>query len=274
MAILLALIASVAWGSGDFFGGLLSRRRNAIAVVFFMQGFGLVGVVAWAQITHAWEFGPFVLYGVIAGISGSVGLMTFYRALALGTMGIVAPIAALGVLVPLGYGLIRGDQPSVVQWLGILFAIVGVVAASGPELSGKVSPRPLVLATITAVLFGCAMAFMAAGADESPTMMIVTMRVVQSLGAVAVFAYWRGFGGITVRDLPLAALVGVLDVGANVAYEFAAARGPITIVAVLSSFAPVTTLLFGRFVLRERLEWVQYIGVALAISGAVAVSAG
>ncbi len=274
MAILLALIASAAWGSGDFFGGLLSRRRNAIAVVFFMQGFGLVGVLAWAQVTQAWEFGPFVWFGIIAGISGSIGLMTFYRALAIGTMGIVAPIAALGVLVPLGYGLIRGDEPSVIQWLGILFAIVGVVAASGPELSGKVSPRPLILAAVTALLFGCAMAFMAAGADESPTMMIVTMRVVQSVGAIAVFAWWRNVGGMTFRDLPLAALVGVLDVGANVAYEFAAAQGPITIVAVLSSFAPVTTLLFGRFVLRERLEWVQYIGVALAITGAVAVSAG
>ena len=274
MSLLLSFAASVMWGTADFFGGLLARRRSAVAVVLVMQWFGLAAVLLWAQLTNAWAFGNFLWLGVVAGLTGSAGLMTFYRALAIGRMGIVAPIASMGVLVPLIYGLVRGDEPSLWQWAGILAAIVGVMAASGPELSGKVSPTPVLLAVVTALFFGVAMSFMAAGAASSPTMTIVAMRVVQTAVGLVVFASWRGFGGMTRVDLPLAALVGALDVGANVAYQFATVYGRLTIVSVLSSFAPVATLILGRTILRERLEPVQYVGVAVAITGAVLVSAG
>lgn len=272
MAALLALLSSITWGTGDFFGGLLARRRSAIAVVLAMQVFGLLFVSGYATVRGDWSTGPYLFAGIAAGVSGTLGLMAFYRALAIGTMGIVAPIAALGVVVPLMYGLIRGDQPSPWQWMGILIAIIGVMAASGPELTGGASPEPLIFAGVAAALFGTAMAFMAAGAGHSPTMTVVVMRVVQVLIAIGFWIAWRGFGGITRSDLPLAAVVGLFDVGANVMYSAAAALGPVSIVAVLGSFPPVATAVLGRFVLHERLTLLQYVGVCMALTGAITIS--
>ena len=277
MAALLALLSSMAWGTGDFFGGLLSRRRNSVAVVIAMQVFGLITVVAWSLVTNAWASGPFIWAGVAAGVSGSAGLMAFYRALAIGTMGIVAPIAALGVVVPLLYGLTRGEHPSAIQWVAITVAVVGVLAASGPELTGGASPRPLILASLSAVMFGIALAFMAVGAANaggSASMTILSMRTVQVLIGIGIWIRWRGFGGITRSDLPMAAITGVFDVSANLLYAIAAAIGPITLVAVLGSMPPVATTLLGRTVLHERLTRLQYAGVGMAILGAIGISAG
>lgn len=264
----------MSWGTGDFFGGLLSRKRNAVAVVLMMQTFGLMFVSAYATLTGGWTTGSYLWAGVAAGLSGTAGLMAFYRALASGTMGVVAPIAALGVLVPLVYGLARGEQPSPVQWMGILVAVIGVMAASGPELTGQASAAPLIYACAAAVLFGTAMAFMAAGASDSATMTVVVMRLVQVTVAIGFWLWWRGVGGIRREDLPTTALVGFFDVAANVMYSAAAAIGPVTMVAVLGSLPPVATAVLGRFALKERLTALQYVGVALAISGAVAISAG
>ena len=76
------------------------------------------------------------------------GLVCFYTALSSGTMGVVAPIAALGVVVPIVLGVATGEQPSAWAWVGMLVAVVGVTLASGPELTGEVSARPVVLARV------------------------------------------------------------------------------------------------------------------------------
>ena len=274
MAALLALLSSVTWGTGDFFGGVLARRRSAVAAVLMMQLFGLLFISGYATATGTWEAGNYLGLGIAAGLAGTAGLVAFYRALALGTMGIVAPIAAMGVVVPLVYGLTRGDQPGPWQWLGILAAIVGVMAASGPELNGEASARPLVLAGVAALFFGLAMALMAAGASHSAVMTVLTMRVVQVALAIGFWIRWRGFGGITRGDLPMAALVGAFDVGANLMYSIAAAMGPVTIVAVLGSLPPVATAVLGRVALKERLSSLQYFGVGLAVAGAIAIGVG
>ena len=274
MAALLAFASSIVWGTGDFFGGLLSRRRSAIAVVLAMQTFGLLFIAAFATATGGWSLQGNLVPGIAAGVAGTVGLMAFYRALALGTMGVVAPIAALGVVLPLVYGLVLGDLPSPLQWAGILAAIIGVMAASGPELSGGTAGKALALALLAAAMFGSAMALMAAGATDSAVMTVALMRVVQVAIAIGFWVRWRGFGGVSRGDLPLLALVGLCDVSANLMYSVAAAMGPVSIVAVLGSLPPVATAVLGRFVLKERLVGVQYVGVVLALAGVVAISAG
>lgn len=274
MAAPLAFASSMMWGTADFFGGKLSRTRSAFAVVLAMQVFGLLFVSIWATVSGAWALGSFWIGGTAAGIAGLIGLVAFYAALASGTMGVVSPIASLGVVVPLSFGLFRGDEPSSLQWMGILIAIVGVMAASGPELTGRVGARPLLLALAAAVMFGVALSCMADGAQTNPTMTIVAMRVVQVLIAVVMFAKWRGFGGLTVSDVPALALIGFCDVGANVLFAVAAGIGPISIVAVLGSLPPIATAALSAIFLKERLSAVQYVGVALAMTGVIMLNAG
>src|SRR3954447_17210948 len=206
MTTALALCASLLWGTADFLGGTAARRLPATGVVLASQAVALVGLLVVALTTGAFT-GPigYLGWAVAAAVVGLVALVGFYAALADGTMGVVAPIASLGVVVPVAVGLAQGDHPSVWQGLGVALAVVGVVLASGPELRGDRSAgtRPLVLAGVAAVGFGTVIVCVVHGARSSTTMTLLVMRatsvVVLGLlaigGAVAVRAQ--------TRDLPL-----------------------------------------------------------------------
>jgi drug/metabolite transporter (DMT)-like permease len=141
MPAALALLASVLWGTADYLGGTASRRLPVASVLAVSQLVALLGLLPLALVLGAYdEPRGFVLPGAAAGLCGVIGLAAFYRALALGTMGVVAPVAALGVVVPVGAGLLAGESPSPLQVGGILAALVGVVLASGPELRGGPVP--------------------------------------------------------------------------------------------------------------------------------------
>lgn len=273
MLSLLALASSACWGTADFFGGLYSKRRPAVAVVGWTQSLAFLVLTAvvlarWGDLT--WTVWP--LWSVAAGVSGITGLLCFYTALSIGTMGVVAPIAALGVVVPVLLGVATGDQPSAWAWIGILVAVVGVTLASGPELSGAVSARPVVLAAVAAVGFGFAMFGIDRGARSSTLMTLWGMR----LTSVVVFGIlalaMRSVGGVVVRDLPPLLLIGCGDMAANVLFAIASSRGQVSVASVLASLYPVATILLARAILKERLRRVQQVGVVLSLAGAAVIS--
>ncbi len=275
MGALLALSASLMWGAADFLGGALSRRMPALAVYGLSQVVGLAALIVFATATGAWDADPaFWPWAIGAGVLGIVSMVTFYAALAIGPMGIISPLVALSVLIPVGYGLLRGEQPAGIAMVGILVAVVGVLLASGPELSGGQSPRALVLAGTSALAFGVIVIFMAEGSKYSATMTVTGMRItaVTCLMCAAVWA--RSVGNPTSRDiLPLVA-IGIFDAAANVAFGMATALGMLATVSVLAALYPVVTAVLAAIVLRERLKPVQYIGVTGAIIGVVMISAG
>ena len=160
------------------------------------------------------------------------------------------------------------------QILGILAAVVGILLASGPELSGAESARPLILAGVAALGFGGMYLTMAEGSAYSPLMTMTGMRVTTVILFVVILAKARTLGGATPRDaLPLIA-IGVFDAGANVAYGVATTIGLLATTAVLGSLYPVVTALLAAVVLHERLRAVQYVGVGVAMVGVVMISAG
>jgi len=275
MAALLALLSSVTWGSADYLGGMLTKKRPAIAVVGGSQPFGLLLAVLAAVLTGTCTFShEIVLYGIVAGITGLTGLVCFYIALSTGRMGIVSPISSLGVILPLVIGLAHGDRPSLVQMIGIGAAIIGIVLASGPELRGGASPRPVIFALCAAVTFGLTIYYMARGADASPTMTIVTMRITQVAIMVVVALAMRSLGGLVVEDLPKLAAIGLTDASANILFTSAAALGLLSITAVLGSLYPMVTVLLAWWLNGERLARVQYWGIAATMVGVLAITVG
>jgi drug/metabolite transporter (DMT)-like permease len=128
MAAVLALLSSVLWGSADFLGGTVSRRHQAALVVGTSQAAGLVAIAVVAVAAGALGDDPgYLPWAILSGVAGVVGLVSFYAALAAGTMGVVSPIAALGVVVPVLAGLLKGERPAVIQLVGIVVAVAGVV---------------------------------------------------------------------------------------------------------------------------------------------------
>jgi drug/metabolite transporter (DMT)-like permease len=282
VAALLALLSSLLWGSADFLGGTLSRRYAAVVVVAGSQLAGLLSVLVVAaaagELDAPTEYLP---WAVLAGLSGVVGLTCFYAALAAGTMGVVSPIAALGVVVPVLVGLARGERPGGVQLVGIVVAVAGVVLASGPELSGRAGGRPLLLAGVAAVGFGLALLFIAEGAQTSTLMTLLAMRAssvtVLAFVVAAVVRRSRETGrpwALRRRDLLPTFLVGVGDAAANLTFGLASTRGLVSIVAVLGSLYPVFTVLLARVLHDERLVRVQTVGVAGALGGVVLIAVG
>jgi drug/metabolite transporter (DMT)-like permease len=275
MAALLAIGSSILWGSADFVGGLVSRSRNAYAVVAGSQAFGLLTIGIVALVTGDWRASlGYLPWAVAAGLSGAVGLVAYYAGLSSGTMGVVAPIASMGAVVPVALAIAGGEKPSWVQLVGIAVALVGVAAASGPELSGGTGRRPVMLACIAGLAFGFALFFIGHGSAHNQVMTLVGMRAATVLLFLVTALALRTVGGLQRRDAGPLAVVGVGDVVANLMFAVASTRGLLSVASALTSFYPVVTTLLARWVLHERLRAIQGLGVALAVGGVALITVG
>ncbi|MER5378692.1 DMT family transporter [Streptomyces sp. NPDC002688] len=285
MTALFALATSLLWGLADFGGGLLTRRTPALTVVVASQSIAAVVLGAIVVATGGWNAaGPQLWFAVAAGLVGPIALLSFYKALALGPMGVVSPLGSLAVAVPIGVGLFLGERPGLLQIAGIAVAVGGVVLAGGPQLRGAPVQRQAILLTLIAAAgFGSVFALIAE-ASSSVTGLFLALFVqrvtnVVTGGAALAVSVRRGApalpeGGFPWASLPALAFVGLADVAANGTYSIAAQHGPVTVAAVLASLYPVVTALAARGVLRERLRAVQAAGAGLALVGTVLLATG
>jgi len=278
-AAVLALLGALSWGTGDFFGGLASRRAHVLTVLVLSQAVGLAGVAAWAVASGDSPPGlADIVPAVGAGAAGAAGLAALYRGMAIGAMGIVAPISALSPGVPLAVDLVRGDAPAAVQWAGIATALTGVVLLArepgGTTTRGTGLAAGVSLALVAALGFGLFVVGLDAASDGGATWAVVVARTSSTLVALCavllVSVPLRPPGGL----LPAIAAVGVFDTTANALVAVATTYGSAGIVAVLSALYPLTTILLARVFLSERLDRPRRVGGALALAGAALVAIG
>jgi len=278
-AAVLALLGALSWGTGDFFGGLASRRAHVLTVLVLSQAVGLAGVAAWAVASGDSPPGlADIVPAVGAGAAGAAGLAALYRGMAIGAMGIVAPISALSPAVPLAVDLVRGDAPAAVQWAGIATALTGVALLArepgGTTTRGTGLAAGVSLALVAALGFGLFVVGLDAASDGGATWAVVVARTSSTLVALCavllVSVPLRPPGGL----LPAIAAVGVFDTTANALVAVATTYGSAGIVAVLSALYPLTTILRARVFLSERLNRPRRVGGALALAGAALVAIG
>jgi drug/metabolite transporter (DMT)-like permease len=277
VASLLALSGAVLWGVGDFLGGFTSRRLAVLAVLTISQAVGLAGVALWVWAASD----PFpglseILPAAAAGVAGLIGLAALYRGLAVGAMGIVAPISAASPLVPLAVDAARGVTPTLLQCLGIVLVLLGIVALSR-EPSGVGTGRIAVgagLAVVAALGFGGFIVGLDAGSDESAPWAVVAARSASVAIALSAAALTATSLRPPVRFVPVLVAVGAFDTGANVCVAFATTKGAAGIVAVLSALYPIVTVVLARLVLDERLSVPRRAGGVIALGGAALVAAG
>jgi drug/metabolite transporter (DMT)-like permease len=279
MSAFLALFSSLLWGSADFLGGTLTKKYKAVAVTAVSQSFGLlfgilviVSTSSWLAPNLSWD--GYVIPGVLAGLLGFGGLTAFYAGLATGRMGVVSPISSLSVLIPLAIAIFGGEQPNTLQIIGMVVALIGAFCASGPEIRGGVSAKPLIFAVIAAIGFGGAITLIAKGSQSSPIMTMTTMRFTTFIIALILLLRYRSFGGFTKKDLPILILIGGADFFGNLLLGIATTKGLVSLAVVLGSLFPIVTVLLAFKFLHERLHKVQFLGVVLAISGVVILSLG
>jgi len=279
LTLALGLAASLVWGSADFLGGLSARRSPLWTVVLVAQLGGLAfAVTIWVAAAGSAPEPAALLAGAGGGAAGVIAVAAFYRALAIGTMGVVAPIAATGAAVPVAVGLLSGERPTAVQLVGAAVATAGVALAARERTSGRSAAhtRSVLLAAVAAVGFGLTFVGLERAGDADPYWAILTARATAAALVVLAAAAVRPRleRPSTGRGLATLVLVGVLDTAANVLFVLAAEEGLLSVVSVLGSLYPAVTVLLARWVLDERLDRSQAAGVVLTLLGVAGIAAG
>lgn len=267
MTTVIALASALVYGSADFLGGVASRRTAALGVVAISQAVGLALILVAlpflgpARVVRA-DFG----WGAAAGIFGALGVLLLYRALAVGTMSIVAPLTAVfAALVPILAGVVRGERPSTVARIGVALAVVAIalVSRTRDDQAGVVSRRGILTALGAGILIGL---FLVAldGASDAAGLWTLAIARAASVTLLVPLALARKLRPPREALAPIVGS-GVLDMAANVLYLLAVMRGMLALVATLVSLYPAATVILARIIYGERLSGVQKAGVALAI---------
>jgi drug/metabolite transporter (DMT)-like permease len=280
VAYFLALASAVLYGTADFLGGLASRRASTIAIVLVSQAAGLVPLTLLLFVLPGAPSGQDFVWGAIAGLAGSVGVALLYRALAIGTMSIVAPTTAVcAVMLPVLVEALRGERLPPMTQGGIGLAVVAIVLVSqqdsaesaGAGSTRRVIPPGIGLAFMSGVaigLFFLALARTSAAAGLWPLFASRGLSMV-IFGAIAAAGSQRL--RLDSEVLKIAVTCGVVDMLANALYLLASRGGPLSVVVTLASLYPASTVVLARVVAGERLSRRQGIGVACALAAVVVI---
>ena len=283
MTALLAVLSAVFIGSADFVGGLASRTVNGVRVAAFVAIMGLPLAFVVSLAYGAEHVGRNdVIWSVLSGIAVAIGLGCFYIGMGRGLISVVAPVAAVtGAVIPVVYGLARGERPGALALVGLVvaFAAVAVVslaqAEQHPETTVGVDRHVIALALASGLFFGVFYITLSSVSDDAGLWPVTISRAAGSVVLVILsLILTRGFFGGVVRLWRMVLLIAILEVSGMVPLLLALQRGPVAIASVLASLYPVTTVLLAAFVLRERLSRLQYVGVACALVSVALVSTG
>ena len=277
IAVVFGTLAAVLYGSADFLGGFAAKRAPMLAVTLVAQAVGLVILLPIVAFYHGRAGVPEMLWAFGGGVFGGIGIALLYHALAIGKMGVVSPITAvLAAAFPIVVGVVRGDALAWYQLLGIGVALVAVVLISlSKEESGK---REIATSGVKeAIGSGLAIGvfFLALGLSRRSGGFdgLLAARV----GSVACLFLLVLITRTKVREVQpavgIGSATGAIDMTANALYVVAAQTGELAIASVLASLYPASTVFLARFVLGERLQLVQKIGVGLALAGVALIAA-
>ena len=274
--VLLSLCSAIAYGLSDFIGGVLSRRASAWAVAAASQAAAMIVAVAMVAANPIEAPGKSLMWGAIGGIGASAGNVLIYRGLGSGRMSVVAPVSALAsAALPVLVGLLTGERPGMQRLIGVALALPAVWLVSGGG-SGLRNVRLADVAIGAAAGLGFGLQFSALGQIPSTAGWTpLALSQVVSVGgivltAIALSASWVPRD----RHSRLGAVAGVLAGIATITFQLATQAGMLTIAGVLASLYPAATVMLAAFVLRERIQPAQGVGLALAVAAVLLIAAG
>jgi drug/metabolite transporter (DMT)-like permease len=265
----------VAWGCGDFGGGLLTRRTALFGVVFISQFVGLALALALALLRgETFPTQTDVAWSIAAGTAGVIGISALYRGLAVGRMGVVAPVTGvMAATIPVAAGIVLQGVPPPLVMAGIAIAVVAVVLVSraSDERSG---PSGLGLALVSGGAIGAMSVCISQLSDGHVFGPLTLIRTTQAVLIVAFVLVTRSAWRVEPRLVPAAAAVGILDMAGNGLFIVAVQTGALAVAAVLSSLYPVTTVILATVFLRERITRSHAVGIGLAAVAIACIAAG
>jgi len=287
VVIFLGLAAAVLYGSGDFLGGMATRKLPVLPVLLLADTAGLIVALVVAATSPGTIAVAGLAWGISAGLIGGVGLIIFYIGLATGPMSVVAPVAGLvSTVLPVGVALAEGERPEVGVYAGAVLCLVAIVMTSSAGDGGSTAGpagrasrpgrgRAIAYGAVAGAAFGLFFLLIRNAGESGEFWPVAAGRIGELavvLIAAAVLRRSLSPAGADVRLLLAAAGAGAIDVVANICYVAATRTGAFGLAVVLASLYPGFTVLLARVVLGERLRWVQRAGLALAAIGILLVT--
>jgi len=280
LTVIIGTTSALIFGAADFLGGLAARRMSAVLTTAIAAVTGLVVFsLALPFLEGNWSSDAVVL-GAASGVAGAIAIGLLYACLAIGPMSILSPLTAVvSAIVPLTYGLVGGERLGPIGYVALAIALVAIVLVGFVPEKNAVRPslRGVVMAIGSGIAIGVFLILIDATPDDSGIVPLVVNRATNStimftlVGVLAFIAWRRGSGpahGVWRSGLVLAVGCGVLDAVANAGLLLGVRLGELSVISVLTALYPAGTIILAAIVLKERIAWLQYVGLVLAIGAA------
>lgn len=275
MAIVLSLVSALAYGVSDFLGGIFSKRISPWQVAVVGQtSSGVLSLVA-ALVVSGSPTGHDLAFGALAGLGGGFGAAFLYRGLSTARMGVVAPLSAIGTaLIPVVVGVVTGDRPSTTVVIGIVLAfpaigLISRVVDADPGHRGGV-----VDGTLAGLGFGLLFVFLGQIGDDAGLMPLAVSQLTSIVSVVVTATVLRQAWMPRSRAAWSAVVMGPLGATAQGAFLYASQHGLLSVVSVISSLYPASTVVLAAVVLREKILPWQAVGLITAAAAVALVAAG
>lgn len=280
LTVIIGTTSALIFGAADFLGGLAARRMSAVLTTAIAAVTGLVVFsMSLPFLGGSWSSDA-VLLGAASGVAGAIAIGLLYACLAIGPMSILSPLTAVvSAIVPLTYGLIGGERLGPIGYVALAIALVAIVLVGFVPEKNAVRPslRGVVMAIGSGIAIGVFLILIDATPYDSGIVPLVVNRATNStimftlVGVLAIIAWRRGSGpahGVWRSGLALAVGCGVLDAIANAGLLLGVRLGELSVISVLTALYPAGTIILAAIVLKERIAWLQYVGLVLAIAAA------
>lgn len=274
LAVTYGLGSALTWGAGDFSGGFAAKRAAVPVVIFYSQFIGLLVLLG----VHAFFPGGRLIlrhfiWGGLAGVGGVLGLMALYKGLAIGRMGIVAPLSAVTTaLVPVALAVFTEGVPKHTQILGFALAVSAIWCFAATNEVDRILKIELGLSLLAGLGFGLFFVCIDHVSGEAILWPLIAARLT-SITLMGISLAWRRQMVLPPRrQLVTIALAGILDIIGNAFFALASKLGRLDVAAVLASMYPASTVLLARWFLNERLGRQQRIGLIAALMALVLIA--
>ncbi len=275
MAILFSLLSAFSYGISDFLGGMFAKKVSAWQIAVVGQSSSTIcAVTAGIAIGGDVATSDWVWAGV-AGLGGGFGTAFLYRGLANGRMSVIAPVSAIGTaLVPVAFGLITGDRPSLLVLVGVCCAFPAIYLISQVIDTDPTHEGGVIDGVLAGLGFGFMFAMLGQVGPDANLLPVGLSQLTSVLGIILTATVLRQPWVPRTKAAFKPLMMGPLGLIATGSFLYATHHGLLSVVSVISSLYPASTVILAALVLREKIHTNQAIGLALAATAVALVAAG
>lgn len=275
MSITLSLLSALAYGVSDFLGGIFAKRASAWQIAVVGQASSTVFSLVAALVVDGTPTGRDLTFGALAGLGGGFGAAFLYRGLSSARMGVVAPLSAIGAaLIPVVVGLLTGDRPSTLVLIGVACAFPAIALISRVVDDDPAHRGGVLDGLLAGIGFGLLFVFLGQVGDDAGLMPLALSQLTSIVSVVATAVVLRQAWLPRDRGAWIAVTMGPLGALAQGSFLYATHHGLLSVVSVISSLYPASTVLLAAVVLHERIHRWQGVGLVFAALAVALAAAG